>query len=146
MRSTRRQRGFGDAVRCLLSLAALMGALTGFVAAPFSSRILFARETSVPRPVQEFAWRVIETRCGYQGYERDQRSFWAYDARARPAEAGVAYSISILSERTWKKNEPPAIIEMTVVDDGRLRLTALRSSFVVCAGQDSGEGPASGEG
>jgi hypothetical protein len=49
--------------------------------------------------------------------------------------ASVVYSINILSELTWKKSEPPAFIEMTVVDDGRMRLTALKSSFVVCTSQ-----------
>jgi len=85
--------------------------------------------------VQEFAWRVIETRCNYLSYEREQRSFWAYDAQVRRGDAGDAYSIAILSELPWRKAAPPAIIEMTIVDDGRLRLTALRSSFVVCKPQ-----------
>jgi len=86
----------------------------------------------VPRPVQEFAWRVVETRCDYSSYERAQRSFWAYDAHARRLESGVAYSIAILSDLPWRRAVPPAVIEMTIVDDGTLRLTALRSSFVVC--------------
>jgi hypothetical protein len=85
--------------------------------------------------VREFAWRVIETRCNYQPYERTERSFWAYDAKARSVGGSVVYSISILSELMWKKTDPPAVIEMTVVDDGRIRLTALNSSFVVCAFQ-----------
>jgi hypothetical protein len=34
---------------------------------------------------------------------------------------------------SWKKTDPPVIIEMTIVDDGRLQLTALKASFVVCA-------------
>jgi hypothetical protein len=92
-----------------------------------------ARHTAVPRRVQEFAWRVIETRCNYQAHEREQRSCWAYDARATRVGAGVVYSISILSELTWKTTEPWATIEMTVVDDRRLPLAALKSSFVVCA-------------
>jgi len=96
---------------------------------------LFAPEPRVPRPVQAFAWRVIETRCNYLSYEREQRSFWAYDAQVRRGDAGDAYSIAILSELPWRKAAPPAIIEMTIVDDGRLRLTALRSSFVVCKPQ-----------
>jgi hypothetical protein len=86
----------------------------------------------VPRPVQEFAWRVIETRCDYSSYEREQRSFWAYDARVQGLGTGVAYSLAILSELPWRKAQPAALIEMTIVDDGRLRLTALKSSFVVC--------------
>jgi len=106
-------------------------ALAGFapVAGP---RILFARDAGVPRPVQEFAWRIIETRCTFQAYERERRSFWAYNTQARRVDAGVAYSIGVLSELSWKKTEPPAVIEMTIVDDGRLRLAALTSSFVVC--------------
>jgi hypothetical protein len=89
----------------------------------------------VPRPVQEFAWRVIETRCDYSSYERAQRSFWAYDARVQGLGAGVAYSIAILSELPWRMAQPAAFIEMTIVDDGSLRLTALKSSFVVCRSQ-----------
>ena len=123
----------GDVVRRLVSLVAILCASAGFAALPVDSKILFARDTPVPRPVQEFAWRQIETRCNYQRYEREERSFSAYNAQARKVDAGVAYSISILSELPWKKTEPPAVIEMTIVDDGRLRLTALRSSFVVCA-------------
>ncbi len=108
--------------------------------APVSgSRILFAPEPAVPRPVQEFAWHVIETRCGYSSYEREQRAFWAYDAQARRTDTGVAYSIAVLSEIPWRKALPPAVIEMTIVDDGGLRVTALRSSFVVC--QAAGRGP-----
>ena len=111
----------------------MLCALAGFVTAPTTPRIMFARGTVVPSAVQEFAWRVIETRCAYQSYERDQRSFWAYDARAERVGAGVAYSIGVLSELAWKKTEPPAVISMTILDDGRLRLTALRSSYVDCA-------------
>lgn len=111
----------------------MMCALAGYGPASNGSRVLFARNSAVPPAVQEFAWRVIETRCNYQAYEREQRSFWAYDARARNVDAGVAYSISILSELPWRKKEPPAFIEMTIVDDGDMRLTALKSSFVVCA-------------
>ena len=122
----------GAGVWRLVVLVPLVCAVAGFAAVPNDSRILFTRGTTVPRPVQEFAWRVIETRCNYQGYERDQRSFWAYDAQARKVDAGVAYSINILSELTRKSTQPPAFIEMTIVDDGRLRLTALKSSFVVC--------------
>jgi len=51
------------------------------------------------------------------------------------AEGGTPGQIAILSELPWRKAAPPAIIEMTIVDDGRLRLTALRSSFVVCKPQ-----------
>jgi hypothetical protein len=127
----------GDVARRMVSLVSILCALTGFAAVPVDSKILFARDTTVPRPVQEFAWRVIETRCNYQPYELAQRSFWAYDARARRVDAGVVYSIGILSELSWKKTEPPAVIEMTVVDDGRVRLTALKSTFVVCESQPS---------
>jgi len=97
----------------------MLCALAG-LATPSTSRILFAGDSPVPRAVQEFAWRVIETRCNYQSYEREQRSFWAFDAQARHVDQGVVYSINILSEVSWKKREPPAI-------------TALKSSFVVCA-------------
>jgi hypothetical protein len=63
--------------------AADAAALAGFMAAPVENQILFVADTVVPRPVQDFACRVIETRCNYQSFERWQRSFWAYDARAR---------------------------------------------------------------
>jgi hypothetical protein len=99
---------------------------------PFDAMILFAADTPVPRSVQEFASRVIETRCAYQHYEYRLRSFWAYHTRATKVDAGVVYSINILSEVTWKRTEPPAVIEMTVVDDGRLRLTGLKSSYIPC--------------
>jgi len=132
--SAARPRG-GDVMRRMVSLVTMLCALAGLAATPIDSRILFHRNAPVPRSVQEFAWRVIETRCNYQSYEREQRSFWAYDAQARRVGAGVVYSISILSELPWKKTEPPAVIEMTIVDDGRVRLTALKSSFVVCASQ-----------
>jgi len=123
-------------MRRMVSLVAMLCAVAGFApapAAPIDSRILFPRNAPVPPAVQEFAWRVIETRCNYQSYERERRSFWAYDAQARRVDAGVVYSISILSELPWRKTEPPAVIEMTIVDDGQMRLTALKSSFVVCA-------------
>ena len=123
--------------RRVVSLVSILCAFAGFTAAPTDSGILFAAGTAVPRSVQTFAWRVIETRCSYQSHEREQRSFWAYDARATRADAGVVYSIRIISELTWQKSEPPAFIDMTVFDDGRLRLTALRSSFVVCKDADA---------
>jgi hypothetical protein len=126
------RRRVGEVVRGIANLVPILCALSGFAAAPIDSRILFAGGTVVPRSVQEFAWRVIETRCNYQPYEREWRSFWAYDARAKRVGSNVVYSISILSDLTWKKTEPPAVIEMTVVDDGRMRLMALKSSFVVC--------------
>jgi len=127
----------GNIMRRMVSLVTMPCALASFATAPIDSRILFPRNATVPRSVQGFAWRVIETRCNYQPYELAQRSFWAYDARARRVDAGVVYSIGILSELSWKKTEPPAVIEMTVVDDGRVRLTALKSTFVVCESQPS---------
>ena len=119
--------------RRMVSLLSMLCALTGFSAAPVDAKIMFADHAAVPPWVQEFSWRVIETRCNYQSYERRQRSFWAYDARARRIDGGVVYSIKILSDVAWKKSEPPALIEMTVVDDGGVRLTALKSSFIACA-------------
>ena len=83
--------------------------------------------------MQAFAWRVIETRCNYQPFEREQRSFWAFHTQASRVDGRVVYSINIISDLTWKRSDPPAIIEMTVVDDGAVRLTELRSSFVSCA-------------
>jgi hypothetical protein len=104
----------------------------GFAAVTTDSPIMFARDSAVPRPVQEFAWRVIETRCDYQGYERGQRTFWAYRTQAQKLDTGLAYSIEILSERSWKKSEPPATIQMTILDDGRLHVIGLSSTFVGC--------------
>jgi hypothetical protein len=127
------QRGAGKLVRGMVSLALMLCAGAGFSTVPVHARILFAADTAVPRPVQEFAWQVIETRCNYPPYERERRSFWAYDARAARTAAGIVYSIKVLSELIAKRTEPPAIIEMTVVDDGHMRLTALKASFVVCA-------------
>ena len=124
----------GRSVMMALALTVpMLCAAAGFAAVPADSKILFARDTTVPRPVQEFAWRVIETRCNYERYEREQRSFSVYDTHARKVDAGVAYSINIVSELTWEQTDPPAFIEMTIVDDGHLRLTALKSSFIVCA-------------
>lgn len=122
----------GNAAPRIVSIAFMLSALAGFSAAPVDSRILFARDTNVPRPVQQFAWRVIETRCNYQRYELEQRQFWAYDAEATTVDAGVAYSIKILSEVAGRKTQPPATIEMTIEVDRDIRLTALRSWFVVC--------------
>jgi hypothetical protein len=126
----------GDArrtVRRMATLALIVCALAGFATAPTDARILFTIGTDVPRSVQEFAWLVIETRCNFQQYELSQRSFWAYDARASRVDAAVLYSIKIISDVTWRKREPPAFIEMTILDDGALRLTALKSSFITCA-------------
>src|SRR5262245_54334265 len=113
LRMTARRR-VSDVARRIASLLAILCALAGFAAVPIDSRILFAAGTSVPPSVQAFAWRVIETRCNYQSHEREERSFWAYDTRARRFDAGVVYSISIISTLTWQRSDPPAFIEMTV--------------------------------
>lgn len=123
----------GRSVARALGLAVLCLALAGLAPGPLDSRILFARGSPVPPAVQQFAWRVIEARCNYQAYERDRRSFWAADARAVTTEGGIVYSIHVLSEVTWRNREPPAVIDMTIRDDGQLRLTAIRSSFVSCS-------------
>lgn len=97
------------------------------------AKILFPRNTAVPPSVQAFAWHVIETHCNYLGYEREQRSFWAYETRATTVSAETVYSIRILSELPWKKTESPATIDMTVALEGdQMRLAALASTFVVC--------------
>jgi hypothetical protein len=126
----------GKSVRVLGRMAvlgALACAVTGFSAASLDSRILFSRGSPVPPLVQKFAWRVIEERCNYLSYEREQRSFWAYETRARAVDEGTAYSISIVADLGWWKTTPSAFIAMTIVDDGRLRVTALQSSFIVCS-------------
>jgi hypothetical protein len=115
-----------------LGLLLLLGALAGFSGRPFESPILFPRGAAVPRPVQAFAWRVVEERCSYQSYERRQRAFWATATEASPVDGGLAYSLRILSDVPWRKTEPTAVIEMTIVDDGGLRLSAIKSSFVTC--------------
>ena len=126
-------RRLRQAARRLVSLALILGALAGFKSGASDAGILFASGTDVPRTVQEFAWRVIETRCNFSGFERERRLFWAYDARATRVDAAVVYSIRILSEVPWRKREPPVSIEMTVLDDGGMRLTALKSSFITCS-------------
>jgi hypothetical protein len=115
------------------ALALMLCVFAGFAPVPADSKIMFSGDARVPRPVRELAWRVIETRCNYQRYELDRRSFWAYDTHATTVDGAVAYSIKILSEIPWKKTEPPAFIEMTIVTDPGARLAALRSSFVQCA-------------
>jgi hypothetical protein len=117
----------------LAGLAAVLCALAGFSAPSVDSRILFARGSPVPPRVQAFAWRVIEERCNYQGWERDRRSFWAYETRARAGDEGTVYAIRIVSDLGWRKTTPSAFITMTIVDDGRLRLRALDSSFIRCS-------------
>jgi hypothetical protein len=111
----------------------MLGALIGVLATPADAAVLFSRHSGVPWPVQEFAWRVIETHCDYQGYERSLRSFWAYDTRAEPRDGRTVYSIKVIADVTWRKREPPAVIEMTLVDEGGVQLAALRSSFITCA-------------
>ena len=125
------ERGGGVVLR-MVNLVPVLCVLVGFAAAGIDSRIGFAGNSPVPRVVREFAWRVIETHCNYQRSELEYRSFSAYKTQARRVDAGIVYSISILSEVTWRKREPPATIQMTIMDDGRLHLTALKSSFVVC--------------
>jgi hypothetical protein len=115
------------------ALVLMLGVFAGFAPVPADSKIMFSADARVPRPVRELAWRVIETRCNYQRYELDRRSFWAYDTHATTVDGGVAYSIKILSETPWKKAEPPAFIEMTIVTGAGARLAALRSSFAPCA-------------
>ena len=112
---------------------AIAWAIAGLSAAPAGAEILFARGSAVPRAVQEFAWHAIETRCDYRAYERAQRSFWAYRTRAERVDGATVYSIQIVSDVGWRRTDPPALVEMTVADDGGLRLTALSSSFIRCA-------------
>ena len=119
-------------MRRLVNLVPMLCAVANFGGSPIDSRVMFARGSPVPRSVQEFVWRVIETRCNYLPFERQQRSFWAYGARATRVDTGVVYSIKILSEVPWRTGEPPVFIEMTVLDDGGMLLTALKSSFITC--------------
>ena len=115
-------------------LTAMLCALAGFAMASTGGGILFPADASVPLTVRAFAWRVIETRCNFQRHELGQRSFWAHDVRTSRVDGTVAYSIRVLSDLDWKKTEPPATVEMVVVDDGgRLRLASLNATFAVCA-------------
>lgn len=114
-------------------LTPVICALAGFTTAPAGGRILFTRDAGLPLPAQAFAWRVIETHCNFQRHELEQRSFWAHDVRASTRDGTVVYSIKILSDLAWKKANPPVTLEMVLAADGhRIRLTALRSSFIVC--------------
>jgi len=132
-RSGARRRLGASVLRMAVLMPVMCAALASRAFA--DTGILFARTTAVPPPIRAFAWHVIETRCNYQSFERQQRWFWAYDTKASQTAAGVVYSISVLSERSWKKTDPPAMIEMTIVDDGDMRLTALRSSFITCVAE-----------
>ena len=115
-----------------VSLASALCAVAASPAVAAASDLMFAGGTGVPAVVQQFAWRVIQERCRYQWFERRQRAFWAYDAETRETNEGTVYSIKIVSEVTWKKTEPSSYIEMVIVADGQLRLTALRSSSIEC--------------
>ena len=126
------RRGSTRGVRTVLVALAIC-AFASVGPAATENRILFAAGTDIPRPVQDFAWFVIETRCSYQAYELRERSFWAHHAAARRVDRSTAYSIEISSDVAWKKTVPPATIAMTILDDGRLHLTAIRSSFITCA-------------
>jgi hypothetical protein len=120
-----------SAVTRVAGLVLSLSLLTGCATLPTDSRILFSRGT-VPRAIQKFAWRVIVERCNYESYELEERSFWAAREQVGEADGQTMYSITILSDVTWRKRDPPALIEMTIVDDGGLRLAALKSSFVTC--------------
>ena len=126
-------RWIGALARITLVVAVPLCTLVGPSAAALDSPILFGRGTPVPKAVQQFAWRVIEERCDYQSWERAQRSFWAYDTSARALDEATVYSIRILADVAWKKTEPTAYIEMTIVADREIRLTALTSSFIGCS-------------
>lgn len=131
-RSDRPKNARGSRALVRITIVAALCAVGASRAVGFDSPILFARGAHVPEVVEQFAWRVIEERCAYQAYERRQRSFWAYDVGARTVDGGRAYSIKIVSDVAWRKTEPSAYIEMTIVADGRLRLVALASSFIDC--------------
>ncbi len=123
-------------IRTLARITIVVVPLCGPAGSPavaLDSPILFARGAPVPKAVQQFAWWVIEERCDYQSWERAQRSFWAYDTSARAQDEGTVYSIRILSDVAWKKTEPTAYIDMTIVADRQIRLTALTSSIIGCS-------------
>jgi hypothetical protein len=101
--------------------------------APGDAQVLFPRGSGVPRPVQDFAWQVIDTRCRYQAHERAQRAFWVHAVRTQSLEAATIYRIAVVADLPWRKSDPSAFIEMTLVDEGHVRLAALSSSFIPCA-------------
>ena len=117
-------------VRCALPI---LCALAAVLPVPAGAHLMFSRESPVPSAVRDFAWRAIAAHCAYQAYEREQRSFWAYRTRVDRVGGATVYSIQIVSDVPWRKTDTTAYIEMTVADDGDLRLTALRSSFIRCA-------------
>jgi hypothetical protein len=121
-------------VRLIVALVSTLVTLSAFTVTPTMGGILFAAGSKVPPSVRAFAWHVIETRCDFQSHELQQRSFWAYDTRARTVDGAVVYSMSILSELSWKKSEPPVTLDIAVADDGgRLRLRGLTSSLIRCS-------------
>jgi len=123
----------GAAARLVLVLMPMFLAVSGFTFTPTAGGIQFAADANIPPAVQAFAWRVIATRCDFQRHELEQRSFWAYDARTRNVEGVVVYSIGIVSDLTWKRTEPPAMLQIVLAEEGgRLRLTGLTSSFIRC--------------
>jgi hypothetical protein len=93
----------GNALRRTAALALILCVLAGLATASTDARVLFTIDTHVPGSVQQFAWRVIETRCNFHQDELSQRAFWVYDARATSVDAAVLYSIKILSEVSWEK-------------------------------------------
>jgi len=125
--------GIGERARWVLRSLPIVCALVGLSATPARADFMFARDSAVPSTVRDFAWRAIETRCDYQQHERTQRSFWVYRARLGRDGGATVYSIQIVSDVPWRKTAPSAFIEMTVVDDGRLRLAALTSTFITCS-------------
>jgi hypothetical protein len=124
---------FEHAVHRIVSLALILCALASFKSGATGGRILFAFRTDLPRTVQEFAWRVIETRCNFYGSELEQRSFSAYNVGVKRFDGAVVYSIKIRSEVPWQRHEPAVFIDMTVLADGGLQLTALKSAFIACS-------------
>jgi hypothetical protein len=129
-------RPAGDIAVRVVVLAVVLWTLAAFRPAAAANRLLFAGDGPVPKPVQDFAWRVIETRCAYQAFERRERSFWAYQTRSERVDGHMVYSIEIVSDLMWKRTEPAALISMTVVEDGGLRLAALTSRFITCEPSD----------
>ena len=115
-----------SALPILCALATLLPASAG-------AQVVFSRESAVPPVVQDFAWHALASHCDFQAYERSQRSFWAYRARAERIGGVAVYSIQIVSDVSWSKADPPAFVDMTIADDGGLRLTGLSSSFIRCA-------------
>ena len=121
-----------DGVVRVLGLAAMLGGLSGFVPLPRGREDSLSARHGGAAGGAGLCLAGDRDPLRVPGYEHAQRSFWATRADATTVQGRPAYALRILSERSWQKTEPTASIEMTIVDDGDMRLAALRSTFITC--------------